>query len=180
MAIRLANTLKSNRVISTNINVFKLGKFARSSSSNSSSHSPNRKDKNASGNNSLDFSSGESKKFSLIESANNSLFPFYMVRHEAPPRLFTLQETDFGVNEELREFGKLAIADLSIKDFDEVLNELNQLNIVNSEDQILTVKRTFQPSNLRRNRKHGFLNRINDRNGRKIIERRRKKGRAKI
>ena len=39
------------------------------------------------------------------------------------------------------------------------------------------LKRTFQPSLVRMKRKHGFLARLNDRNGRKILNRRREKGR---
>lgn len=42
------------------------------------------------------------------------------------------------------------------------------------------IKRTYQPSRIRRNRKFGFLNRLTSKDGRHTINRRRTKGRHKI
>ena len=47
-------------------------------------------------------------------------------------------------------------------------------------DVIFQLKRTFQPSLIRRKRKHGFLARTNCRHGRKIIQRRLEKGRRAL
>ena len=51
---------------------------------------------------------------------------------------------------------------------------------VGGERKVFVVKRTFQPNNRRRSKKHGFRARMATAGGRAILKARRAKGRAKL
>lgn len=48
------------------------------------------------------------------------------------------------------------------------------------KQEVLTVKRTYQPKKIQRKREHGFMKRMSTRAGQNVIKARRAKGRKKL